>query len=156
MDQNSFIKEGGRVELSVLWNKFGICSGTGSYALTTNQVKGGETILLKNQYIFVPFGVSYIIPLLIKDENTALGFQIKLGGYAGNLNKTRITTRDEEVSKTNLGWNFGIDGDLKLLYNLYKNFDIKTGFQTMTDISKIEDQKITQGHSYSLGIGYRF
>lgn len=156
VDQNSFIKNSGRAEFSILWNNFGVYTGIGSYTLTSNQVKEGENSLLKNQHLFIPFGVSYKISLLTKEESTKLGLQLNLGGYAGNLYKTKLTTRNENVSETNLGWNFGIDGRLGLFYNLYQNFDIKIGLQTMTDISKVEHQKTTQNHSYFVGVGYRF
>lgn len=156
VDKNSFIREGGNVEVNFSWDNLGAYIGLGTYKLSTNRVFDGEETFLENQYLFIPFGISYEIPVLKVDNFTKFGIQANLGGYAGNLFKGKEETKDMHISEDNIGWNIGFMGKLGIKYNIYKNFNVKLGIQTMTDISKIENQQVNHQSTYFAGLGYQF
>lgn len=55
-----------------------------------------------------------------------------------------------------MGWNFGFMARMGVSYKMYKNVEIKAGLQAMSDLSKINTQKVTKSTMYFIGVGYRF
>ena len=156
VDQNSFIRDGVNLEFDVKWDGFGVYAGVGTYSLTTNRIFEGQSTYLKNEYLFIPFGVTSSYPLLKKGEETKLSFQVDVGGYAGHLLKSQEKTTDLTWKEKNVGWNFGFMARMDVSYRLNNKFEIKTGLQAMSDLSKINTQKVTKSTMYFIGAGYRF
>lgn len=156
VNQNSFIRDGLSLEFDVKWDGFGVYAGLGTYSLTTNRIFEGQSTFLKNDYLLIPFGLTSSYPLIKKGEETKLSFQLDVGGYAGHLFKSQEKTTDLTWKEKNVGWNFGFMARMGVSYRLYKNVEIKTGLQAMSDLSKINTQKVTKSTMYFIGVGYRF
>lgn len=156
VDQNSFIRDGVSLEFDVKWNGFGVYAGLGTYQLTANRVLNGQSTFLKQDYLFLPFGITSQYPILKKAEEIKLAFQIDFGGYAGHLWKTQENTVDLTFKDKNVGWNFGFMGRIGVSYKLYHNIEMKAGLQVMSDLSKIDTQKVTKSSMYFISAGYRF
>ena len=156
VDQNSFIRDGVNVEFDVKWDGFGVYAGVGTYSLTTNRIFEGQSTYLKNEYLLIPFGLTSSYPLYKKGDETKLSLQLDVGGYAGHLYKSQEKTTDLTWKEKNVGWNFGFMARMGVSYMMYKNVEIKAGLQAMSDLSKINTQKVTKSTMYFIGVGYRF
>lgn len=158
VDLNGFVRGGAEATAKLRWDdQWGIFAGIGTYAFYGNSTTLGETTSLKNTYILLPFGVTYGIPLIKKDEDkTPLRIQIDVGGYAGSLIKKEENSVDVSSTKTNLGWNFGASGKLGMVYHFYDKFNFGLGLEVKHDLTDIKDQKITQSNALYATLGCRF
>lgn len=158
VDLNGFVRGGGEATARLCWDEqWGIFAGIGTYAFYGNRTTLGETTSLKNTYILIPFGVSYGIPLIKKDEDkTPLRIQIDVGGYAGSLIKKEEDSVDFSSIRTNLGWNFGVSGKLGMVYRFHSKFDFGLGIEAKRDLTDIESQMISQSNALYASLGYRF
>lgn len=156
VDQNSFIREGVSLEFDVKWDGLGIFTGIGTYQLTANRVLNGQSTFLKNDYLFIPVGITTDYPILKDKGETKLGLQFDFGGYAGHLFKTQENTTELTRKEKNVGWNFGLIARIGASYKLYDQLEMKVGIQSLTDLSKINTQKISKSTMYFISVGYRF
>lgn len=156
VDQNSFIRDGVSLEFDIRWKGFGVFTGLGTYELHANRVIDGQSTFLKNQYLVIPFGITTTYPLFRKAGVDKLNFQLDFGGYAGHLLNSKEKTTDLTTIEKNVGWNFGFMGRIGVSYKMSNHLEIKGGLQAMSDLSRINTQKVTKSTMYFISVGYRF
>lgn len=159
VDLNGFVRYGAEVMTRLVWaEQWGVFAGIGTHAFYANKTLSGETISIASNYLVVPFGVSYGIPLFKSDEQKTapLWLQIDVGAHVGNLRKHEEDSVDYSSTQSNLGWNFGINGKLGMVYQFYNKFNFGLGLVAKRDLTDIKDQKITQSNALYASLGYRF